>query len=711
MKRIHKAYTIILFIFALAYIKAEAQNPNWSPPVGNTFQFSANVIAQINLSGTASNNVNDKIAFFDGTEMRGLGNAVSLGNGLYRHFITIYSNQPLDTLTIKVFHHGSDHVYEVQQPFIFQSQSITGSVDNAYTINIYPDNNAPIWLLPVPSQSTIEGLPFDPIDMSQFLVQPDEYPVDWTYTINPNLNVIFNGSILSVSGVSGFTGQTFLTVRATEQPIVDRLLFEGERTNQQEEQYAEVNIEFNVIPLYDAPLWQPGIPGQGIVIGQQFDTIPLHTYENQYTGTSIRYDYKPVLEEKIPNDTLPGWQITNTYGTTMSVVARPDYTPKHHFNLAGDVLAAFSGNELRGIAHRNPINGLFYLSIGGEAENNDSITLVLYSSEMKRILTKEKLFVYEPYRILGDDEVPYRIEFAPIVLVIPDDDFVGGIYDMPVNIVDENFIGSMTFTFSAMDPMYPLYLRDDIDVSFCIAADSSALSIFYLDADGDGLGASTSSVQACTQPDGYVTNDDDCNDNDVNNVGVTVSLSENSGIANDGIICTESNVSLSVVQAAQSYLWSTGHTTQSIQVNPSVTTAFSVTVTFMAGCVFTKSDTIFVEGLVVKNSNNSGFGTLRNVIYCAGEGSTIIYDLPNITGTKLTQQLTIDKTLTIQGTLNSKPEIIFDYSSQLSGLIIEPNKKLILENIDIKTINSGNQKTFNGSGGIEIIATTKFTSE
>lgn len=710
MKRIHKAYTIILFIFALAYIKAEAQNPNWSPPVGNAFQFSANVIAQIKLSDITSNNVNDKIAFFDGAEMRGLGNAVALGNGVYRHFITVYSNHPLDTLIIKVYHQGTDHVYEVQQPFIFQSQSITGSVDNAYTINIYPDNNAPIWLVPVPSQSTIEGLPFDPIDMAQYLVQPDEYPVDWTYTINPNLSVNFNGSILNVNAVSGFTGQTFLTVRATEQSMVDRLLMEGDRNNQQDEHYAEVNIEFNVIPLYDAPLWQPLIPGQGIITGQQFDTIPLHTYENQYTGTSIRYDYRPVLEEKIPNDTLPGWQITNTYGTTMSVVARPDYTPKHQFNFAGDVLAAFSDNELRGIAQRNPINGLFYLSIGGNNVNNDTITLVLYSSEMKRILTKEKLFVFEPYGILGDDELPYSIEFAPIVPVIPDVDFVGGIYDMPVNIVDENFIGSMTFTFSAMDPMYPLYLRDDIDVTFCIAVDSTSLSLFYQDLDGDGLGNPLVSVMACNMPEGYVTNDDDCNDNGVDN-SISISISENSGIPNDGIICTESNVNLSVVQNAQSYQWSSGHTTQSIQLNPSVTTAYSVTVTFMAGCVFTKSDTIIVEGLVVRNSNNSGFGTLRNVIYCAVEGDTITYDLANITGTSLTQQLTIDKTLTIQGTLNSKPEIVFDYSSQLSGLIIEANKKLILENIDIKTINSGSQKTFNGTGSIDIIATTNFTSE
>ena len=710
MKLRYKSFVLINFLLAITFIKVNAQNPNWSPPVGSNYQFSANVIAEIKLSDVASNNANDRVAFFDEEEIRGLGNVISLGNGVYRHFITIHSNQALDTLVLKVYHQGTDHVYEVQQPYIFQSQSIIGNVDNAYVINIYPDNDAPIWLLQVPPQYTIEGLSFETIDLSDYLIQPDGFPVEWSYTPNANLNVNIQGSMLNVSSVAGFTGQTTLTVRATEITPIERHLDEGNRAIEDDQQYDEVTIEFNVTPIYNAPLWQPAIPNQGIVIGEEFEDVALNNFENQYQGPSIKYDYEPLIEEQIPNEEIPMWEVTQNFGTTMSVIAQLNYTPKYKFNHVEDVLAAFVGNEIRGVAQKNNVNGLYYLSIGGDTETGDTVSLRLYSGAMKKILIIDSVFSYQPYAIKGNDEEPLSIEFAPIVPIIHDTLFANGIYTMPVNIVDEEFIGSMTFTFMAMDPKYPQYLRDETDATFCIVADTNDLTTYYQDADGDGLGTSTSSVQACTQPEGYVTNDDDCNDNGVDN-SISITIAENSGTPNDRIICTEANTTLSVVQTAQSYVWNTGQTTQSIQVNPTVTATYTVTVTFLAGCVYTKSDTIIVEGTVVKNSNNDGFGSLRNILYCAVEGSTVTYDLPTVDHTTLTEELTIDKNVIIQGTISLRPEITIDYNSVMNGVIISENKKLTLDNIDIKTINAINQSTFKGPGDVEVIGITNVTTQ
>lgn len=58
----------------------------------------------------------------------------------------------------------------------------------------------------------------------------------------------------------------------------------------------------------------------------------------------------------------------------------------------------------------------------------------------------------------------------------------------------------------------------------------------------------------------------------------SITVTETSGIVNDGTICVGGSATLSV-GAGTSYLWSNGATTQSITVSPLLTTTYSVTVT------------------------------------------------------------------------------------------------------------------------------------
>ncbi|MCB0647954.1 MAG: hypothetical protein KDC49_14895 [Saprospiraceae bacterium] len=708
-----KVRTLMLLVIlsVVLLIRTNAQNPNWTPPTGSAFQFTANVIAVVELSDVPSNDVGDVIAFFDGNDIRGRGNDVQLTNGTVVHFITLYSNQAADTFSIKVYHAATNQVYEVQPIFLFRSQNVTGSVDEPTVIHIFPGNIAPLSLLPVMPRTQLDGYPFDEIDMNDYLIQPEGALVQWGYTPNPNLLVNFTGSVLQVSAVNGFTGQTQLVVSATNLNTFNAQSRGGSTDRSAIGAPAETTITFNVTPIYPAPLWEPAIPGQGIVTGSKFDSIPLHDFENQFTGPKITYDYIPIIEEAQPNEIKPSWQVTQSFGSTMSVVARLDYTPKYQFHSDDDLLVAMVNGEVRGVATRDSENGLYYLSVGGSPMIGDPVELKLYSSAMKRILSIDSAFFFEPYAIMGSDELPTVFEFAPIVPVVPYEPVTNGIYTMPVNILQAGFIGYASFTFFARDPVYPQYLFDQTNATFCIVTDSSELTIYYEDADGDGLGNPLSFTYNCTQPTGYVTNNEDCNDGEATASAFALVITENSGIANDGFVCPSTSVTIAVDQIASGYLWSTGQTTQSIDVNPGSTTIYSVTVTTGSACNDVLVDTIFVEGKIVKNSANAGFNSLRNVLECLSENDTISYDLPNVQGTTLTEALNFNKNVVIIGSLTLRPHIFIDFNAATNGMIIQTGKTLSLKDIDIEAIGLTSQSVISGSGTLEISGETHISNQ
>ena len=68
-----------------------AQSPSWTKPKASDYSYSATAICAIDIDDLRSNHPNDRIAFFVGSELRGLGTPVHIGNGVYRHFVTFYA--------------------------------------------------------------------------------------------------------------------------------------------------------------------------------------------------------------------------------------------------------------------------------------------------------------------------------------------------------------------------------------------------------------------------------------------------------------------------------------------------------------------------------------------------------------------------------------------------------------------------------------------
>ncbi len=694
MWRIHKFLIVCLTFFTIGM---KAQNPNWIPPDPGEYIFNANMIAAVRHGDVDSYNVQDKIGVFDENgNIKGLGTAIDIGNGIVIHFITIYSGRAIDTFHIRVFHQATDAVYDVFEPYRFETQGLSGSIEIPYPLQIYPDNIPLFVFEDIPEQTTIESLPFQSIDLALYLTPIgnllDSASVDYIYQHNSNLQVTLSGSILQVSGVNGFTGSTQLYVTAF-------IILNGVATE------SHTTITFHVDPLPLSPLWLPKVPSQGIVTGSQFDSIPLHQYENQFEGAEIVYDYIPLIREE-GSESPPTWEVQTDFLHTMSVIAQINYTPKYHFYHEDDVLAFFADEQLVGVAYRNTQNGLYYVTIGSTDNDPHSLSLMFYSGAMRKFFSMNDVFDYDSYQLIGTDENPYIIDFAPILPIVPSLPVISGIYTMPVHIVDTNFIGSVTFTFFAKDPDYPDILFDTTNASFCIVSDSSQLNTYYEDYDMDGDGNPLISILACTLPDGYSENGNDCNDRGINEELITTSIFENSGLPNDGVICKNTEVTITVNQMADNYEWSTGETSESITVNPLQTSFYQVTVTVFPGCTEILSDTIWVEQSIVKNSMNTGFGSLRNVIFCAEEGDTITYDLPTVVHSELTEGININKNLSIEGDLLLKPAINVNFNTAGYGIYIDGDKALTLKDIDIKTKNINEKSLITGSGNLIISGNT-----
>jgi hypothetical protein len=74
-----------------------------------------------------------------------------------------------------------------------------------------------------------------------------------------------------------------------------------------------------------------------------------------------------------------------------------------------------------------------------------------------------------------------------------------------------------------------------------------------------------------------------------------LSMQENSGIPNDGIVCKGAAVIITATTNGSFYLWSTGATTQSITVSPTATQSYTVTVTGLGLCPNSDFVSVVVE--------------------------------------------------------------------------------------------------------------------
>ena len=146
-----------------------------------------------------------------------------------------------------------------------------------------------------------------------------------------------------------------------------------------------------------------------------------------------------------------------------------------------DAVAVFYGDDIRGLStglYFPPLDIYeFMLTIYGDNTGSEMLTFKFWDSATDTIYDLEETVLFNGGMLLGDPMNPYTLNYHSVIYGCMDEEACN---------------------------YYPDATEDD---GTCEYGDT-----WYLDFDNDGFGDYYESIVACTQPQGYVDNDGDCND-------------------------------------------------------------------------------------------------------------------------------------------------------------------------------------------------------
>ncbi len=438
-----KIYLLLAGIIILPGVnKVKAQGPNWSVNAPS-FVNSMSITAQIQVDGLPENGAENILGAFVGNELRGVASPFIIGGQAY-YFLTVHSNVVTgEMLSFRVYLSDADNVLPALEEAVFVKNGQVGGFPLGFKVNVSLASDFPISLLPIPSDTTLTGIPFPEIVLENFLVTQDNDPVVWSVGTSPNLqgNINGNNGLIVTPLDPAWTGTDSLLVTVTE-------------TGTANGYFASQWIRFTVEEDYGLPVFAK-MPAWFFRDYLPFPGGDLDEYVT-FGGPCLEYSVELILpEDDIPT---PVWPQPNTNSGSMSLVVRADFGGKA-FDGSSDLLAGFVNGQLAGSA--SPVNvggeSLFFLTLANLGSGE--VTFEFFDAEHEYLHTKAPGLAFVPAGAVGSVVDPFIVEFSPFLVEVD----VEGVWT--TTLLDPLWMGELQGIFSAVDCGYS-QKRDSMEVTF-----------------------------------------------------------------------------------------------------------------------------------------------------------------------------------------------------------------------------------------------------
>lgn len=388
------AFCMICMAF-LSPPSSQAQAPTWSVQPSD-FEFDMQVIAELHIGGTRSDHVSNIIGAFVGGEIRGVGTPIMVsGEAIY--LFTIFGDIGGETVTFKAYDAAADEVKDVAESMSFQDGDIEGTLSSPVVLNAVSASGSP----------------------PDWAVEPSDFEFDMQVIAELHIDGTRSDHLSNVIGA--FVGLDLRGV-GTPQMVSGKALYLFTI-------FGDTDGETVTFKAYDA------------AADEVKDVAETISFEDGDIVGSLSSPF--VLNAgAVDDDNTPEWEVDpNDFEFDMQVIGvlHIDNVLSNH---PGNIVGAFAGTEVRGVATSVDVGGTrtFFLSIFASGDG-EVITFKAYDAAADEVKSISESIVFTSNLTEGTISDPFIWNTGAAMLtcslgagwdwfsinVIPDDASLGAV--------------------------------------------------------------------------------------------------------------------------------------------------------------------------------------------------------------------------------------------------------------------------------------------